>query len=87
MFHEWHEPIEVYVEGLGHGRCVLIERTQHDYFWTVFMDSCAVVTVEQRKIRVTRNYSHGRGFCDREMRNITRAHSRRAIIPGSSIRI
>lgn len=66
-FHEFHEPIGVDTP-LGPGRAILIERTQHDYFWTVALDTCALVTFTQDKIRIFESYTHGRGISDEEMR-------------------
>jgi hypothetical protein len=68
-FHEFHEPIEVEL-AIGKGRAILIERTPHDYWWTVLMDTGAVVTVAQNKVRTTRSYSHQRGIGDEEMKKI-----------------
>jgi len=68
-FHEFHEPIAVETP-LGPGRALLIERTQHDYFWTVALDTCALVTFTQDKIRIAKSYTHARGISDQEMRKI-----------------
>ena len=69
-FHEFHEPIAVKLE-IGTGRAILIERTPHDYWWTVIMDDTqAIVTVAQNKIRAFRSYTHERGISDEEMKEI-----------------
>ncbi len=69
-FHEFHEPIPVETP-LGNGRAILVERTPHDYFWTVAMDdSQALVTFCQNKIRMRRSYTHERGIDDAQMREI-----------------
>ena len=70
MFHEFHEPIPVDTP-LGTGRAILVERTQHDYWWTVAMDDTqALVTFAQNKLRICRSYSQERGISDEEMRMI-----------------
>jgi len=68
-FHEFHEPIPV-ITPLGDGRAILIERTPHDYWWTVVLENGAVVTMMQSKIRVCRSYTHERGVSDEQMRDI-----------------
>jgi hypothetical protein len=65
-FHEFHEPFKVSTPQ-GPGRALLIERTAHDYLWTVALDSCALVTFTQDKILIGRNYTHGRGITDEQM--------------------
>ena len=69
-FHEFHEPIAVETE-LGTGRAILVERTQHDYRWTVAMDDTqAIITFPQNKIRICRSYTHERGLgAGRDARN------------------
>lgn len=69
-FHEFHEPVAV-TTPLGAGRALLVERTQHDYFWTVAMDDTqALVTFPQNKLRICRSYTQERGISDDEMRTI-----------------
>jgi predicted NAD-dependent protein-ADP-ribosyltransferase YbiA (DUF1768 family) len=69
-FHEFHEPVAVDTP-LGTGRALLVERTPHDYFWTVALDDTqALVTFPQNKLRICRNYTHERGISDTEMRRI-----------------
>jgi hypothetical protein len=69
MFHEFHEPIEVDTP-LGRGRALLIERTQHDYWWTVALQNGAVVTFVQSQIKLTRSYTHGRGVTHAQMKTM-----------------
>ena len=58
---------------LGTGRALLVERTQHDYYWTVALDDTqALVTFCQDKLRICRSYTHERGISDEEMREIVR---------------
>jgi hypothetical protein len=68
-FHEFHEPIAVETP-LGPGRAILVERTQHDYFWTVALATCAIVTFTQDKIRICKSYTHTRGISDERMKQI-----------------
>lgn len=55
---------------IGHGYAMIFETGEHDNFWTVAMDNGAVVTFRQDQIRISRDYSHGRGISNREMRKI-----------------
>jgi hypothetical protein len=56
---------------LGTGRAILIERTPHDYFYTVAMDDTqALVTFCQNKLRICRSYTHERGISDEQMKEI-----------------
>lgn len=57
---------------LGHGYAMIFESGEHDNFWTVAMDNGAIVTFRQDQIRVSRDYTHGRGISDRQMRKIIR---------------
>lgn len=69
-FYEFHEPVPVETP-LGTGRALLVERTPHDYFWTVALDdTCALVTFCQNKLRICRSYTHERSISDQEMREI-----------------
>jgi hypothetical protein len=69
-FHEFHEPIPVETP-LGNGRAILVERTPHDYWWTVAMDdNRALVTFPQNKLRICRSYTQERGISDEEMKEI-----------------
>jgi hypothetical protein len=72
VIYEFHEPIEVETP-IGKGRALFVERTPHDYWWTVALnDSAALVTFPQNKIRITRSYTQGRGISDEEMRKIVK---------------
>lgn len=55
---------------LGHGYAIIFESGEHDNYWTVAMDNGALVTFTQDKIRVSRDYTHGRGISDHEMQTI-----------------
>ena len=69
-FHEFYEPVPVETP-LGTGRALFVERTPHDYFWTVALDdNCALVTFCQNKLRICRSYTHERGIDDVEMKEI-----------------
>jgi hypothetical protein len=57
---------------LGHGYAMIFESGEHDNFWTVAMDNGAIVTFRQDQVRVSRDYTHGRGISDRQMRKIIR---------------
>ena len=64
-----HEAIEVETP-LGYGTVLFVESGERDLWWTVALESRAVVTFPQRKIRVERSYTHGHGISDEEMRRI-----------------
>lgn len=69
-FLEFHEPIEVETP-VGKGRALFVERTPHDYFWTVAMnDSQALITFMQNQLRICRSYTHQRGISHDEMKDI-----------------
>src|SRR6266478_4298522 len=68
-FHEFHEPIAVETP-LGPGRAILVERTPHDYLWTVALETRALVSFTQDRIRIGKSYTHDRGISDEEMRGI-----------------
>jgi hypothetical protein len=69
-FLEFHEPIPVDTP-LGSGRALFVERTPHDYFWTVALDDTqALVTFCQNKLRICKSYTHERGISDADMRKI-----------------
>lgn len=55
---------------LGRGYAILIETGAHDYWWTVALDTGAIVTFSQDKIRMTKSYSYGRGITDENMKEI-----------------
>lgn len=71
-WHEFTEPIPVETP-IGTGRAILIERTPHDYWWTVALDeNQALVTFCQSKLRICRSYSQERGISDEQMREIVK---------------
>jgi len=55
---------------LGRGHAILIETGVDDYWWTVALDTGAIVTFSQDKIRMTKSYSGGRGITDEKMKEI-----------------
>lgn len=66
---ELREPIEV-VTPLGLGWALFLHADIHDQWYTVVLDSGALVTIQQKKLRVKRNYSYGRRFTDAQMEPI-----------------
>jgi hypothetical protein len=69
---EFKDPIQV-ITPLGKGRAIFIEITGHDYYWTVILDNCAIVTFTQDKIKACRSYTHNRSITNDEMMNIINA--------------
>jgi hypothetical protein len=67
--HEPREIIPVHTP-LGFGHAIFIEFGEHDTFWTVAMETSAIVTFPQEKIRISRSYTHSRGISDAQMRRI-----------------
>lgn len=55
---------------LGDGYAILIEATAHDYYWTVALESGALVSFTQDKIRIANSYTYHRGISDERMREI-----------------
>ena len=55
---------------LGRGYAILIETGADEYGWTVALDTGAIVTFSQDKIRMTKSYSYGRGITDENMKEI-----------------
>jgi hypothetical protein len=55
---------------LGHGYAIIFETGEYDNYWTVVLDNGALVTFTQDKIRVSRDYTHGRGIDDAQMKEI-----------------
>lgn len=53
---------------LGRGYAFMIETENHDNWYTVLLDTRAIVTLRQEKLLTQRSYSHGRGMLDEEMR-------------------
>ena len=73
-FHEFHEPIAVETP-LGPGRAILVERTPHDYLWTVALETRALVSFTQDRIRIGKSYTHNRGISDQQMRETVKMES------------
>lgn len=55
---------------LGHGYAIIFETGEHDNYWTVALDNGALVTFTQDRIKVSRDYTHGRGISDDQMKEI-----------------
>lgn len=72
MIHEFADPIKV-ITPLGRGRALFMEVSAHDYYWTVALDNCAIVTFPQDKITIHRSYTHGRDITDDQMMAIINA--------------
>lgn len=58
---------------LGFGYALIFETGEHDNYWTVALESGALVTFTQDRIRVSRDYTHRRGISDEEMKRIVSA--------------
>jgi hypothetical protein len=69
--HEPRELIPVHTP-LGFGHVMFVEFGEFDTHWTVVLETQAIVTFPQEKIRVSRSYSHGRNLSDREMRKLVK---------------
>lgn len=65
------EMISVETE-LGHGYAMIFETGEHDNHWTVALDNGAIVTFRQDQVRVSRDYTHGRGISGRQMKQLIR---------------
>lgn len=61
---EWM-PVET---PLGKGYAFLIETTNHENWYTVMLDTRAIVTMKQDKLLMQKSYTHGRSMLDAEMR-------------------
>mgnify|MGYP000567710219 FL=1 len=57
---------------LGHGYAIIFESGEHDNYWTVALDNGALVTFTQDRVKISRDYTHGRGISDAEMKEIVR---------------
>jgi hypothetical protein len=57
---------------LGPGYAIIFESGTDDNFWTVALETGAIVTFRQSKIRMVACYTYGRGVSDRQMRKIVR---------------
>jgi hypothetical protein len=55
---------------LGDGWAIVLETTAHDYFWTIALESGALVTFTQDRIRIAESYTLHRGLNDARMRDI-----------------
>ncbi|MGJ5075483.1 hypothetical protein [Bradyrhizobium oligotrophicum] len=69
IIHEPRELIAVHTP-LGFGHAMFIEFGEYDTCWTVVLETQAVVTFPQEKIRISRSYTHGRGISDDQMKQI-----------------
>ena len=58
------------ITSLGNGFAILVEKNQHEQYWTVAMENGAIVTFPQSKIRICKSYTHNRGISDEEMKEI-----------------
>jgi hypothetical protein len=64
------EPIECSTP-LGRGWALFLESTTADNFWTVALNSNgALITLRQKYVKATRNFTLGRNFPVSEMRKI-----------------
>ena len=57
---------------LGKGYAILIEGGAHDHYWTIALDSGALVTFRQDQICIAKSYTHGRGLSDAQMKDIVK---------------
>lgn len=55
---------------LGHGYAIVLEVNEHDAYWTVALDTKAIVTFTQDRIRICNSYTLRRGISDERMREI-----------------
>lgn len=55
---------------IGDGYAIIFETGEHDNYWTVALENCAIVTFRQEDIRISRSYTHRRGISDKEMKEI-----------------
>lgn len=69
MIHQLQELIQMETP-LGDGWAVILETTAHDYFWTVALESGALVTFTQDRVRVAESYTHRRGMADARMKEV-----------------
>lgn len=69
MIHEFHE--RIYVDTpLGRGRAILVETGNEEHYWTVeIIETHALVTFRQHKVRIRANYTEG-GVSDERMKEI-----------------
>jgi hypothetical protein len=70
--HEFEDPIAVETP-LGKGLAIFVETVPHDAYWTVvIIETRAIVTFKQKKIRFGRSYSHELGIDNDQMKEITK---------------
>ena len=55
---------------LGDGYAILIEGGAHDHYWTIALESGALVTFRQDQIRIAESYTHSRGICHADMQKV-----------------
>lgn len=64
--HEFNDMIEVDTPH-GRGRAIFVEASARDNYWTVQLQSGAIVTYPQKKIKGVRNYTSSLGLTDEQM--------------------
>lgn len=57
---------------LGFGYAIILECGAHDNFWTVALNTGALVTFRQDQIRISNSYTHDRGISNEQMREIVK---------------
>jgi hypothetical protein len=55
---------------LGDGYALLFESGEHDNYWTVILDSGALVTFPQDQLLVSSSYTYGRNVSHKRMRKV-----------------
>lgn len=55
---------------LGKGYAILVDAGQQDQYWTVALESGALVTFRQDQIKIAKSYTHSRGITNKQMRKI-----------------
>lgn len=63
LLNEWI-PIEC---ELGKGYAFMIETENHDNWYTIILESQAIVTLQQERILVQKSYTHKRGLTSADM--------------------
>lgn len=69
MVHEFIQRISVETP-LGHGYAIFVEIGNEDHFWTIALDSGAVVSFTQDRIKLSRCYGLRRNITDDQMKAI-----------------
>ncbi len=64
--HEFRSLIPV-TTPLGSGYALWVETDEHDNYWSVILDSGAVVEFVQEQIKVWKSYTHGRNMSNTDM--------------------